>query len=341
MADYQTGITFLMSMVNIVVLAAGGWFIYQKTMDVADLLAFMLYINLVTRPIRMFTNFTQSFERGMAGFQRFSEIMDEQPDILDAPDAMTLKSVKGDIRFENLSFSYDDQAHILKDINVEIRAGETVALVGPTGAGKTTFCHLIPRFYEPQQGRITVDGYDINSLTLESLRENVGLIQQDVFLFTGTIKDNISYGRPDATDAEIQDAAMRAEIHDFILTLPEGYDAWIGEKGVLLSGGQKQRISIARAFLKNPPILLLDEATSALDNQTEAKIQKALEELSKGRTSLVIAHRLSTVRHAHKILVLTEEGIIERGTHQELYDQNGLYRKLYDSQFSHLEMSGF
>ena len=340
MADYHTAVSFFLSILNVSVLAAGAWFIRLGLMDVADLLAFMLYINLVGQPIRMFTNFTQQFERAMAGFNRFCEIMDEEPDIRDRPDARELSGVRGDISLKGVTFSYDDKNHILKDVDLDIKAGQTVALVGPTGAGKTTLCHLIPRFYEPQKGRVSIDGHSVEDLTLESLRRNVGLVQQDVFLFTGTIRDNISYGRPGATDEEIQEAAERAEIHDFIESLPDGYDSWIGEKGILLSGGQKQRLAIARAFLKNPPILILDEATSALDNHTEARIQKALEELSKGRTSLIIAHRLSTVRHADKIVVLTTEGIEEEGTHGELYGKDGLYRRLYDSQFTDSAIQG-
>ncbi len=334
MADYHTAIGFFLSLLNVAALAAGAWFIRLNLMDIADLLAFMLYINLVAQPIRMFTNFTQQFEQAMAGFNRFCEIMDEDPDIRNAPDALVLNGVRGEICLKDVTFGYDGESTVLRGVSLKIEPGQTVALVGPTGAGKTTLCHLIPRFYEPREGTITLDGHPVESLTLESLRRNVGLVQQDVFLFTGTIRDNISYGRPDASDDEIRTAAIRAEIHDFIDSLPEGYDSWIGEKGILLSGGQKQRLAIARAFLKNPPILLLDEATSALDNHTESRIQKALDELSRGRTSLVIAHRLSTVRHADKILVLTGEGIVEEGTHGELYERDGLYRKLYDSQFS-------
>jgi ATP-binding cassette, subfamily B, bacterial len=336
MADYHAVVGFFLSLLNIVGLAAGAWFIRLGWMDGADLLAFMLYINLVARPIRMFTTFTQQFEKAMAGFGRFCEIMDEDPDIQDAPHARELTDVRGDITLEKVSFSYDDKTPILRNVNMTIEAGQTVALVGPTGSGKTTLCHLIPRFYEPQEGLVLVDGHPVESLTLESLRRSVGLVQQDVFLFTGSIRDNIAYGRPGASLDEIVDAAKRAEIHDFILSLSDGYDSWIGEKGILLSGGQKQRLSIARAFLKNPPILLLDEATSALDNHTELRIQKALEELSRGRTSLIIAHRLSTVRHADKIVVLTQDGVQEEGTHDQLYSLDGLYRQLYDSQFQGL-----
>lgn len=333
MAHFHVGVTFLMSIANIVILAAGGWMVAKKTIDVPDLLAFMLYLNLVMQPIKMFTSFTQQFEKGMAGFRRFCAIIDEKPDIQDKKDAIILKDPKGNISLKNISFSYDDENHILSNINLEVPSGKSVAIVGPTGAGKTTLCHLIPRFYDVQTGEISVDGFNVKDLTLESLRKSVGFVQQDVFLFTGTLKENILYGRPDATDKEVIEAAKRAEIDDFINTLDDGYNTWIGEKGVLLSGGQKQRVAIARAFLKNPPILILDEATSALDNQTERKIQKALEELSRGRTTLIIAHRLSTVRHADKIVVLTTEGIMEEGNHDELYKNDGLYKNLYNSQF--------
>lgn len=333
MAHFHVGIIFLMSLLNIVVLAVGGFMVSEKIMDIPDLLAFMLYINLVTHPIKMFTGFTQQYEKGMAGFKRFCNIMDETPDIIDLENAKVLSDVKGNIHMDNISFSYNNKNSILKNITIDVPAGKTVAIVGPTGAGKTTLCNLIPRFYETDSGVISVDGNNIKDLTLESLRKAIGFVQQDVFLFTGTIKDNILYGKPDATENELLEAANRAEISDFIKDLKDGYDTWIGEKGILLSGGQKQRLAIARAFLKNPPILILDEATSALDNRTERKIQKALEELSRGRTSLVIAHRLSTVRHADKIIVLTTEGIEDQGTHDELYERDGLYRDLYNSQF--------
>lgn len=333
MALYQTGITFLMSLLNIVVLAVGGIMVSNNKMDIPDLLAFMLYINLVTHPIKKFTGFTQQFEKGMAGFKRFCQMMDEKPDITDSPNAHTLEKISGNIELKDVTFSYDDGNHILSKINLTVPAGKTVAIVGPTGAGKTTLCHLIPRFYEADSGVIKVDNHNIKDITLKSLRESVGFVQQDVFLFTGTIKDNILYGKPDATINELEIAAKKAEIDDFINSLSNGYDTWIGEKGILLSGGQKQRIAIARAFLKNPPILILDEATSALDNKTERRIQKALEKLSKGRTSLVIAHRLSTIRHADKIIVLTSDGIEDQGSHDELFERDGLYRELYNSQF--------
>lgn len=333
MAIYHTGIFFFISMINIIVLIIGGVMVAKDTITIPDLVAFMLYINVAVQPIRMITNFTQQYEKGMAGFRRFSNILHEEHDITDSPDAIELNSVKGDISLSDVSFSYDDENHILKNITMDVKAGNTVAIVGPTGAGKSTLCNLIPRFYEIDSGVITVDGHNIHNITQESLRRSVGFVQQDVFLFTGTIRENILYGNPDATDEEIREAAKRAEIDDFIQGLESGYDTWIGEKGILLSGGQKQRLSIARAFLKNPPILILDEATSALDNQTERKIQKALEELSRGRTTLVIAHRLSTVQHADKIVVLTTDGIEDEGTHLELYERDGLYRELYNSQF--------
>ncbi|OQY41075.1 MAG: thiamine ABC transporter permease [Spirochaetaceae bacterium 4572_7] len=334
MANYVSGLTFLLSILSLTVLALGGWMVSKNIIDIPDLLAFMLYIGLIVQPIKRFTNFTQQYEKGMAGFKRFIQIMDEKPDIIDKKDAIVLKNNNGNISLKNISFSYDGNTnHILSNINLDIPNGKTVAIVGPTGAGKTTLCHLIPRFYEAQQGTITIDSIDIKNITLESLRRSVGLVQQDIFLFTGTIKDNIIYGKPDATDQEIVDAAKQSEIHDFIMNLPDKYETWIGEKGILLSGGQKQRLAISRAFLKNPPILILDEATSALDNQTEKKIQKALQKLSKGRTSLIIAHRLSTVTHADKIVVLTQNGIEDQGTHDELYKKDGLYKELYNSQF--------
>ena len=332
MAIYVSGITFLMSILQIVVLAVGAYLVSKEIIDIPDLLVFMLYIGLVVQPIKRFTNFTQQFEKGMAGFRRFLNIIEEKPDIVDSKDAIELTNCKGNISLNNISFSYNDENHILNNINLTIKSGETVAIVGPTGSGKTTLCHLIPRFYQAQKGTITIDNINIKNITLQSLRSSVGLIQQDVFLFTGTIKDNILYGKPDATMEEVESAVKKAEIFDFIMTLPNGYDTGIGEKGVLLSGGQKQRIAIARAFLKNPPILILDEATSALDNRTENKIQKALNELRDGRTSLIIAHRLSTVRHANKIVVLTNKGIEEEGSHEELYNKNGLYHELYTSQ---------
>ncbi|MFY9285859.1 MAG: ATP-binding cassette domain-containing protein [Tissierellaceae bacterium] len=289
------------------------------------------------QPIKRLTNITQQLQDGATGFERFLEIMNIEPDIVDKEDAAELVEPQGEIQFENVSFSYKNgEERVLSNINLTIEKGKTVAIVGPSGAGKSTLCHLIPRFYEIDDGRIMIDGTDIRDIRLKSLRANIGLVQQDVFLFTGTIKDNILYGKPSASEEEVTEAAKKARIHDFIMTLPNGYDTYIGEKGVMLSGGQKQRISIARIFLKNPAILILDEATSALDNETEALVQESLNDLSRGRTSLIIAHRLSTVKNADEILVLTNEGIVERGKHQELLSQDGLYSQLYNSQFEGL-----
>ena len=337
MALFHTGIEFMSAMLNAIVIAVGGYMNFKGIIDIADLLAFIMYINLFMSPIRQLSNFVQQFESGMTGVERFVEIMEEKPDINDAPDAKELVDVKGDIEFHNVSFSYDNNEKVLKNINIKIEAGKTVALVGPSGGGKTTLCHLIPRFYEVDEGYISIDDRDIREYTLKSLRENIGIVQQDVFLFAGTIGDNILYGNIEASHEEMIEAAKKANIHDFIMTLPEGYDTYVGERGVRLSGGQKQRISIARVFLKNPPILILDEATTALDNETEIRIQQALDSLSEGRTTLVIAHRLSTIKNADEILVLTENGIEERGTHETLLEKDGIYAKLYRSQFRNLE----
>lgn len=333
MAVFQTGIEFFSTMLNVVVLAAGGYFIYTGMMEIADLVAFIMYVGVFLQPIRRLSNFMQQFESGMTGVERFLEIMEVKPDIADAPNAQELINVKGNIQFKNVSFAYDENEKVLKNINITIQSGKTIALVGPSGGGKTTLCHLIPRFYEVKEGQILIDEQDIRGYTLYSLRKNIGLVQQDIFLFAGTIGENILYGNVEANEDEVIQAAKNANIHDFIIGLPDGYDTSVGERGIRLSGGQKQRISIARVFLKNPPILLLDEATSALDNETEIKIQQALDHLSKGRTSLVIAHRLSTIKNADEILVLTEEGIKEKGNHEELMDLGGIYYNLYQSQF--------
>ena len=332
MATFMTGMGFMTSVLNLSVLMLGGIFAVRGVITIGELTGFLLYVNLVLQPINKLINFTQQFEQGMSGFSRFHEIMNEKPDILDG--ALALDNVEGRIAFKDVSFSYDEDERVLAHINLEVQPGNTVALVGPSGGGKTTLCHLIPRFYDIDEGAITIDGHNIKDFTLHSLRSQIGHVQQDVFLFTGTIGENILYGKPDASYEAMVAAAKQADIHEFVASLPEGYDTWVGEKGVRLSGGQKQRISIARVFLKNPPILLLDEATSALDNETEIKIQAALESLSRGRTTLVIAHRLSTIRNADVILVMTAQGIVEQGSHEALYTkEDGIYRRLYDAQF--------
>lgn len=337
MAEFMSGMGIIQNVLNLVVISVGGYLVYEKVIVIGDLFAYTLYVNYFMQPIRRLTEFAQQLQDGMTGFERFVEIMDIQPDIVDSPNAKDIKDVNGDIQLKNVSFSYNNEEDtVLSNIDLKIEAGKTIALVGPSGAGKSTLCHLIPRFYEIKEGEILLDGINIRDIKLKSLRQNIGLVQQEVFLFTGTIKENIQYGRPGATDAEVIEAAKKASIHDFITTLPNGYDTYIGEKGVKLSGGQKQRVSIARLFLKNPPILILDEATSALDNETEIQIQKSLEELSSGRTTLVIAHRLSTIKNADEILVLTNEGIAERGSHEKLLSEDNLYAKLYNSQFKHL-----
>ncbi|MFH1939165.1 MAG: ABC transporter ATP-binding protein [bacterium] len=333
MAEFFAGIFFLSNILNIITLSVGGFFVYRGYINIGDLVAYLLYINFFLQPIRKLTNFTQQFQDGMTGFERFVEIMKVKPSIVDKEDAVTIKKLKGKIEFKNVAFKYSEEKFVLSNINLIIMPGETMALVGPSGGGKTTLCQLIPRFYEVNKGEILIDGINIKDIKIKSLRENIGLVQQDIFLFTGTIKENILYGKPDAEDAEVVRAAKNANIHDFIMSLPEGYDSYIGEKGIKLSGGQKQRISLARAFLKNPAILILDEATSALDSEAEIIIQQALEKLTIGRTVLVIAHRLSTIKNANQIVVLTDEGIKEKGNHDELIAKDGLYTKLYNAQF--------
>ncbi len=333
MGIFASGMGFFTNLFNIAVIAVGGYLIMQKQFDYVGLMTFTLYVSVFLQPIRRITSFMEVFSSGAAGFKRFRELLCEEPDITDAPDATELKDVRGDIEFDNVSFAYNDHTKVLSGLSLKIGAGQTLALVGPSGGGKTTLCHLIPRFYEATDGSIRIDGRDIKSVTLLSLRHNIGIVSQDVFLFAGTVKENIRYGRIDATDAEIVEAAKCAEIHDMIMEMENGYDTQVGERGVRLSGGQKQRISIARIFLKNPPILILDEATSALDTITEAKIQQSFEELSRGRTTLVIAHRLSTVKNADEIIVIGEEGVIERGTHEALLQKGGEYARLYNSQF--------
>jgi ATP-binding cassette subfamily B protein len=336
MAEFHTGINFSTNFLNLLTIALGGYFVYIGNINYGDLVAYILYINFFMEPIKRLTNFTQQFQDGMSGFERFLEILDIPPKIKDVKNPTVLNDVKGEINVENVEFSYDDddESKVLHNINIDIKSGTTMAIVGPSGGGKTTLCHLIPRFYDVTKGRITIDGVDIKNASIQSLRKNIGLVQQSVFLFTGTIKENIKYGNIDATDEEVVEAAKQASIHDFIMSLPNRYDTYIGERGVKLSGGQQQRISIARIFLKNPPILILDEATSALDNATEILIQKSLERLSKGRTTLVIAHRLSTIQNADEIIVLTDKGIQERGNHKSLLEKEGIYADLYNSQFS-------
>lgn len=333
MAEFFAGIFFLSNILNIITLSVGGFFVYLGYINTGDLVAYLLYINFFLQPIRKLTNFTQQFQNGMTGFERFVEIMKVKASIVDKEDAVTLKEIKGKIEFKNVAFKYSEEKFVLSNINLIINPGETMALVGPSGGGKTTLCQLIPRFYEVTKGEILIDGINIKDVKIKSLRENIGMVQQDIFLFTGTIKENILYGKPGAKDTEVIKAAKNANIHDFILSLPERYDSYIGEKGIKLSGGQKQRISLARAFLKNPAILILDEATSALDSEAEIIIQQALEKLTMGRTVLVIAHRLSTIKNANQIVVLTDEGIKEKGNHDELITRDGLYAKLYNAQF--------
>ncbi|PHV71415.1 thiamine ABC transporter permease [Sporanaerobium hydrogeniformans] len=333
MGRFFSGNGFFQGILYLAVVLAGGIFITQGSLQLIDLTVYILYINTFLNPIEKLVNFTEQFQKGMTGFERFLEIMNIHPDIQDAPDAEELKEVKGTIQFEGVSFSYDDKEHVLSQIDMHIPAGKTIALVGPSGGGKTTFCSLIPRFYEVSEGRITLDGRDIRRLTQKSLRKAIGIVQQDVYLFAGTVRENIAYGKQEATDEEIIEAAKKAHIHDFVQSLPHGYDTYIGERGVKLSGGQKQRLSIARVFLKNPPLLILDEATSALDNESERFIQQSLNELAKNRTTLVIAHRLSTIRHADEIVVLTEEGIKEKGSHETLLAKDGVYAYLYHMQF--------
>lgn len=332
MAEYSSGLNFFTNILNVAVLGAGAWFMYMGQIDLADLTAYLMFISFFLQPIRRLISFTQQFEQGMSGFNRFAELMEVKPSITDAPNAVELQDVKGRIEFKNVSFQYSDSSEVLNNIDLVIPAGSTTAFVGPSGGGKTTLCHLVPRFYDVTDGAILVDGKDIRELTLSSLRKNIGLVQQDVFLFTGTIRDNILYGNPDASEEEMVWAAKEAQIHDFIMSLPEGYDTYVGERGVKLSGGQKQRISIARVFLKNPPILILDEATSALDTATEYEIQEALDRLAKDRTTIIIAHRLSTIQHADNIVVLVDGEIKEQGNHKELLAKRGVYAALHRSQ---------
>lgn len=334
MGLYHSGLGAFTTLISVIVIATGAVFITKDLITITDLITFLLYINNFTEPIKKLISFTEQFQNGASGYTRFLEILEIHPDIEDAPNALELKNAKGDITFENVSFHYEENSEtVLSDLNLHVNAGEYIALVGTSGVGKSTLCSLIPRFYDVSGGRILIDDRDIRDFTVKSLRNNIGIVQQDVYLFTGSVMDNIRYGRPDATEAEIVAAAQNANAHEFIMNLPEGYDTNIGQRGIKLSGGQKQRLSIARVFLKNPPILIFDEATSALDNESERVVQESLEKLAKGRTTFVIAHRLSTIRNAQKILVLTENGIAESGTHQELLEKNGIYAELYNMQF--------
>lgn len=336
MAEFFSGTNFLTSLMNVVVLTGGGYCVYRGVISVGDMVAYMLFINMFVNPIKKLIQFVEMFQNAITGYTRFQELMNIEVE-QEEPDAVDLKDVRGEITFDNVSFQYNEGKEVLSNISMTFPQGEMVAIVGPSGGGKTTLCHLIPRFYEITQGSICIDGQDIRKVTRRSLRSKIGIVQQDVFLFTGTIFDNIAYGKLGASREEVYEAAKKANIHDYIMSLREGYDTFVGERGVKLSGGQKQRISIARVFLKNPPILILDEATSALDNVTENYIQDSLDELCKNRTTIVVAHRLSTIKNADEIIVMDRDGIQERGTHTQLLEKdNGIYRELYEAQFARL-----
>lgn len=330
MGRYHSGLGAFVTMITVIVMVTGAILLNDGSLKTTDLLTFLLYISNFTEPVKTLINFAEQFQNGMTGYERFLDIMAIEPEIKDSENAIDIKKVEGRVSFENVSFKYEaDLENVLSNVNLKVDKGEYVALVGSSGAGKTTLCSLIPRFYEVSEGSIKVDDTDIRDIKLKCLRQNIGVVQQDVYLFVGSVKENIRYGKPDATDEEIIEAAKSANAHEFIMGLPDGYDTYIGQRGVKLSGGQKQRLSIARVFLKNPPILIFDEATSALDNESEKVVQESLEKLAKNRTTFVIAHRLSTIRNAKRILVLTENGIEEQGTHEELIEMNGIYKALY------------
>ena len=337
MGMFHSGTLFFQCMMYVTVIVGGGYLIAKGDMAPADLAMYALYIGIFISPIQILVEFTEMLQKGLSGFRRFLEVVETEPEIVDAPDAVELTNVKGNISYQDVSFHYTTEEPVLSHVSFDIPAGKAIALVGPSGGGKTTICSLLPRFYDVTDGSITIDGKDVRNVTLKSLRSCIGLVQQEVYLFGGTIRENIAYGKQNATDAEIIEAAKKANIHDFIMELPDGYDTFVGERGARLSGGQKQRISIARVFLKNPPILILDEATSALDNESERHIQKSLEELAKNRTTITIAHRLSTIRNADEIIVIDDLNIAERGTHKDLLEKNGIYANYYQMQFDGLE----